>query len=148
MIRPLTKEDLGRISALEQECFQHPWTLPQWEKEFDSNPFGCGLVEEDQTVRGYIWIWITYEDSQLVRIGVQPDAQGKGIGTKLLKEALCLCKDKGCHQMSLDVEKDNQSAIHLYESCGFVYSHTSKKYYKNGQDARIYTCDCTKGERI
>jgi len=49
---------------------------------------------------------------------VSPEAQGKGIGTKLMNEALeMLGRD---HDIYLEVISYNQNAINIYEGFGFV----------------------------
>lgn len=50
---------------------------------------------------------------------VAPDMQGKGIGTKTLKELVELIRDRGEKIMSLNVDVANKPARHLYDKVGF-----------------------------
>jgi RimJ/RimL family protein N-acetyltransferase len=51
---------------------------------------------------------------------VTPEARGKGIGRKLLAQALALAKSvPGLLQVNLSVNANNPAAISLYESLGF-----------------------------
>ena len=70
----------------------------------------------------------------IVTLGVQPNCEGQGIGTKLLLE---------CEQMlqvplvKLTVRKSNERAIRLYEHHGYKHVHAIAKYYNDGEDGLL-----------
>ncbi len=67
-------------------------------------------------------------------IGVDPDHQGRGIGRLLLADLLEFAGRGGV--VFLEVRTDNDAAIALYESVGFVAVGLRKRYYKvSGADA-------------
>jgi ribosomal-protein-alanine N-acetyltransferase len=74
---------------------------------------------------GHAWI---------VTLGVQPQCEGQGIGTRLLLD---------CEQMlrqpllKLTVRKSNTRAIRLYEHHGYKFIHTIAKYYNDGEDGLL-----------
>jgi ribosomal protein S18 acetylase RimI-like enzyme len=52
---------------------------------------------------------------------VAPEMQGRGLGRQLLEAALSLLrKQEAIELVTLSVTRSNQSAIKLYEACGFV----------------------------
>jgi ribosomal protein S18 acetylase RimI-like enzyme len=52
---------------------------------------------------------------------VAPDARGKGLGRHLLNSALKHASSwYGVEQVKLSVTAGNESAVHLYQSVGFV----------------------------
>ena len=59
----------------------------------------------------------------LLYVAVDSDRRGKGIGTKLIKRALDLCKGN----VKLHVEYDNP-AKKLYERIGFVSKYADMRY--------------------
>ena len=66
-------------------------------------------------------------------IGVDPGYQGRGIGRRLLDEVLDIAGDG---VVFLEVRTDNDAAIGLYESAGFVSGGLRKRYYRvSGADA-------------
>ncbi len=66
-------------------------------------------------------------------IGVDPDFQGQGIGRRLLADLLDLASGA---TVFLEVRTDNEPAIKLYESVGFVNIGLRKRYYRaSGADA-------------
>lgn len=58
-------------------------------------------------------------DFYIDTLAVDPEFQGYGIGSSLLKHAEELAKDQGYSRISLNVDKDNPSAKRLYERLGY-----------------------------
>lgn len=52
-------------------------------------------------------------------ICVEEKCRGKGIGTKLLEEIKNIAKSKGCTDLYLTVNRENEHAIKVYEKFGF-----------------------------
>jgi ribosomal protein S18 acetylase RimI-like enzyme len=52
-------------------------------------------------------------------IGVEPEAQGRGVGTALLEEGEALAREMGLLRYTLYVAADNPGARRLYERLGF-----------------------------
>jgi mycothiol synthase len=53
-------------------------------------------------------------------IGVDPDAQGGGLGRLLTAAGLRYLRDTGCPRVMLYVEADNAAAIKVYQRLGFA----------------------------
>lgn len=74
---------------------------------------------------------------ELVRIGVLPSHQKKGIASKLLDAVIGDCKSRGFNGMRFLVSKTNCNALILYSKFGFQkvgevfrYGHDFDCYYK------------------
>lgn len=59
------------------------------------------------------------ENAFLTLIAIHPDYQGKGIGKKLLSFSIVDLEEKKIKNYSLEVLKDNTTAIALYNKFGF-----------------------------
>lgn len=70
----------------------------------------------------------------LSRLIVKKEYRNQGIGQKLLKYMIDLCRDKGYQQITVGVDTDNENAIHIYKKFGFVAYETAAdeygEYYK------------------
>ena len=62
----------------------------------------------------------------------------QGIGSLLLKSLISLSKKLNLTSLSLEVNENNLTAIHLYKKFGFEILGTRKNYYQN-QNAIIMT---------
>ncbi|MGB0371874.1 MAG: GNAT family N-acetyltransferase [Opitutales bacterium] len=57
---------------------------------------------------------------ELSKMGVRPEAQGRGIGRALVKSAIKCFQEKGGRELFLETSSTLQNAIGLYASLGFV----------------------------
>jgi len=111
------REDIER--AVEYALNPHPafGGFVLYKKESDKIE---GVVVINKTrMKGYI------PENILVYIAVHRDARGKGLGKKLMQEAIQLTKG----DIALHVEPDNP-ARHLYKSVGFENPYLEMRYYR------------------
>ena len=54
-------------------------------------------------------------------LAVSPDAQGKGFGSEMIREAIRLAQSKGMQAVRLDALASNTPAHKIYERLGFEY---------------------------
>ena len=64
-------------------------------------------------------------------IGVRTHARGQGIGATILDALLAWSREAGAREIFLDVRPSNESAIHLYETRGFVEIGRRPRYFRN-----------------
>lgn len=77
--------------------------------------------------------------ARLYSIAVAAEARGQGIGLKLLRAMEAAARERACTGLRLEVRRDNQAAIALYESQGYKRIGTITGYYEDGMDAWRYT---------
>lgn len=85
----------------------------------------CALLAElDGKAVGAVWARIMDDyghiddDTPSLAISLYQEYRGNGIGTAMLREMLCLLKQKGYKSVSLSVQKANY-AVKLYHRVGF-----------------------------
>ena len=104
------------------------------------------VAELDGSVVGYIMCRIEYGLSLLRRFGlakkghiisvaVLEEHRGKGIGSRLIHEALQETKNDAGREAYLEVRVTNAGAIDLYKRIGFRVVSTLTGYYKDGESA-------------
>ena len=64
-------------------------------------------------------------------LAVSPDAQGKGIGSEMIREAIRLAQDNGMQAIRLDALASNTPAHKIYERLGFEYRGKQHLYAEN-----------------
>ena len=64
-------------------------------------------------------------------LAVSPDSQGKGIGSKMVNEAIRMAKSKGMQAIRLDALASNTPAHKIYERLGFEYRGQQHLYAEN-----------------
>jgi ribosomal-protein-alanine N-acetyltransferase len=70
----------------------------------------------------------------IVTLGVHPSHQNRGLGRRLLVAAEAAMTQP---HIRLTVRTSNVSAIHLYESAGYVRSYIEPRYYSDGEDGIV-----------
>ncbi|WP_067813551.1 mycothiol synthase [Actinomadura kijaniata] len=103
---------------------QGAWTIEdvrarEAEPWFD--PAGLFLAERDGEVVGFHWTKIHPDGlGEVYVVGVDPSAQGLGLGRTLTLTGLHHLRDRGVPQILLYVDESNTAAVGLYESLGFT----------------------------
>ncbi|GAA2615358.1 mycothiol synthase [Actinomadura fulvescens] len=112
----------GRAFAHHPE--QGAWTLDdvrlrEREPWFDAE--GLFLAERDGELLGFHWTKIHPDGlGEVYVVGVDPDAQGLGLGRTLTLKGLHHLRERGVPVILLYVDESNGAAVRLYESLGFA----------------------------
>lgn len=92
------------------------------------------LAEVGQKVVGAVWVRIMNDyghiddDTPSFAISLYEEYRGLGIGTALMKEMLCILKNRGYKQASLAVQKANY-AVKIYQKTGFEIVDEKEEEY-------------------
>jgi mycothiol synthase len=101
------------------------------------DPAGFFLAEEGGKVVGFHWTKVHAADpksfggqpvGEVYVVGVDPGAQGGGLGRALTLVGLRHLRDQGLGQVILYVEGDNKAALKLYERLGFTRYSVDVQY--------------------
>lgn len=105
-----------------------PWDQPYSEAEVEAmlhRPEDMlFLLWRDQVI-GFIWLYLEEDNLGVIEpLGILPGYQGKGFGRFLLISGLHELARRGVNRAQIGAWKENEVAIHLYESLGFSYRQT------------------------
>lgn len=131
-IKEMQSRDIDEIVELEKTLFSSPWSSDDFSYELTTNPFSkIFILEKDNSIIGYIGMWLLGDQSQITTLGVSPLFQGCGYAKALLEKALQVSEEHGYLHCTLEVRQSNKKAIGLYEKYGFVKVATRKNYYSD-----------------
>jgi [ribosomal protein S18]-alanine N-acetyltransferase len=135
----MSLENIDDIMIVENLSFKIPWSRNAFMEEVTNNQFARYIMADlSDKVVGYAGLWKIFDEGHITNIAVHPEFRGNGIGSKLLRELICLAKNEGITCLTLEVRKSNQTAQALYNKFGFVAEGIRKSYYTdNGEDAII-----------
>lgn len=139
-IVPIRENHLNAVAALETVCFPTPWTREALAEELPNPQAHFLVAEADGAVAGYIGVQEICGEGYVTNVAVLPQYRRRGIGERLLREAACGAKARGCDFLSLEVRVGNEAAIRLYRRIGFSLQGRRKDFYRDPtEDALIYT---------
>ncbi len=94
--------------------------MGEFAKAFDERRDFLAVAEVDGRIIGAIAI-VGLEDqtAQLRWFLLHPDARGRGLGRKLIYEALTFCRARGFRNVFLWTISELTAAAHLYKEAGF-----------------------------
>lgn len=89
------------------------------------------VVDVQGEAQGYISCHLPAEgEGQIGLLGLAPQAQGKGLGQRLVNEALRWFATSGVKHVSVVTQGRNSNAQRLYQRCGFVTRQTQLWYHR------------------
>lgn len=134
----LTRRDASRCAELESLLFDgdDPWPEAAFVRELAARHNRYVAARAGDTLVGYAGIArlgrVRPFEYEIHTIGVDPAYQGRGIGRAMMTRLL----DDVDGAVFLEVRTDNNPAMALYESLGFVTVGLRKRYYRaSGADA-------------
>lgn len=98
------------------------------------NPDDVLLAVDDKGILGFCWVKIPLTPDgppthgEIYVIGVDPRAQGRGLGRLLVLAGLSRMDDRGAPQAHLYTDASNRAALRLYDALAFVRDHVDRAY--------------------
>lgn len=133
---PMTRDHIDALMRYENEMFgSEAWTRAGYRAELADRRHRFYLVAEDDenALLGWAGILIAGDQAEILTVGVVPQARRRGIGTKLVHALVQGARDRGAHELFLEVRVDNDAARRLYEREGFTVLGRRRGYYDNGR---------------
>jgi len=127
-LRTMNVEDLDAIMAIEETCYDHPWTSGIF-RDCLRVGYCSWVMELDDDIIGYGVMSIAASEAHILNICMQSEYQGRGLGRKILKRLLNLARDHHVETVFLEVRIGNKVAQMLYESEGFNEIGQRRGYY-------------------
>lgn len=120
-VRPMEEIDLFEVEQVDREAFGG-----FWHNTFDGlqrarGQSFCSSIAEDKTgVIGYQISTGNPFGAHLARLGVRPEAQGRGVGSALVHDLIQRAGALQSGRLSVNTQDNNFASLRLYEKLGFV----------------------------
>jgi ribosomal-protein-alanine N-acetyltransferase len=119
-------QDLAHLHA---QCFRHGWPQAAFQAYGHDPTTKLWLEKNGTQLTGFLLMRIIAPEAEILTFAVSPAFQRKGIGRKLLTQALQELTSQGIASVFLDVHEGNHAAIILYQSLGFKEIARRPDYY-------------------
>ena len=121
-IRPMQDADLPAVAKVDLAAFGNFWHNTQNTLQKARLQCASASVAEDDSgvVVGYQLSTKNPFGAHLARLGVIPEAQGKGIGSVLVSHLIQSLGASQLSKLSVNTQADNIASLSLYQKLGFV----------------------------
>ncbi|WP_147918754.1 mycothiol synthase [Ruania zhangjianzhongii] len=111
----------GRLTRADLDArIAQPW--------FDPTVFFLAEDAVTGQLLGSLWVKIEETVGEIYALGVDPDAQGRGLGGLLTAHAMAAFAGTGLDRLELYVEGENTAAIRTYARVGFTKERADVQY--------------------
>ncbi len=137
--RQANAKDADAFEIIERQIYQaSPWGRVGFLNElYHRERLYLAIMVNQQTV-GYAGMSFNRRqlDAHITNLGIMPNFQGQGIGTKVIQHLLEVAQTQGMLTVSLEVKQHNPGAQRLYERLNFELLRVRHHYYRDdGDDA-------------
>jgi len=136
LFRPMTKDDLDEVMAIERSAYRYPWSSGFFLQELQVACARSILAELDGKICGYVLFWLLPGSIDVHNLAIAPEFRRRGIARMLMGQVVAAASAQSATRVTLEVRQSNEAAKRLYASLGFVQTGLRKGYYSDdGEDA-------------
>jgi [ribosomal protein S18]-alanine N-acetyltransferase len=136
-VRDAGVEDCEVLAEMHGEAFRRGWSGAEFEALL-VQPGVHALIADWRTAlgrrrpAGFILVRIAADEAEVLSIAVVPDCRRRGVGRRLLEEALRRLYRERVASLHLEVEDGNAAALALYRRMDFAETGRRPNYYGQG----------------
>jgi len=120
-IRPMTDADMPAVAAVDFFAFGSFWHNSEGALQKARQQCASATVAEDESgILGYQLSAKNLLGAHLARLGVKPQAQGRGIGAALVSDLIQSLSAAQLGKFSVNTQSDNHASLALYKKMGFA----------------------------
>ena len=137
-ISKMSIEDLKSIKNILASDFDNFWSFDVLEEELEcKNSYVIVAKNSENNIVGFAGLKVILDEADIMNIVVKKTFRHNGIGSILLENLISYSKNLNLKSVTLEVNENNLSAIHLYDKFSFDNLGIRKKYYNGESDAII-----------
>jgi [ribosomal protein S18]-alanine N-acetyltransferase len=131
LVREGGSGDAAAIAAIDAQDNPSPWSASSCAESL----LHCdALVAQDATavVTAFVLFQVVLDQCEILNVAVDRGARRRGLGARLLQQALLAARARGARNCFLEVRESNHAARQLYRGAGFIEQGRRKGYYRLG----------------
>ena len=138
---PMAVRDVDDILRIEYEAYSHPWSRANFTDSIASG-YSCWVCRVGGELIGYFVLMLAVDEAHLLTIAVAENHQRRGLGARLLSQAMSVGRAGGATTLLLEVRPSNAKALAMYRHFGFAQIGVRRGYYpaaSGREDALVLT---------
>jgi ribosomal protein S18 acetylase RimI-like enzyme len=133
------KEDLPALIELDKICIkEEKFNKDQWKYFLLKAKSLVFIASIEGKIIGSIVILLRKHiaNARIYILNVHPEFRREGVGSLLMEATLIFLGERGYKKVTIETGINNEAAINLYISKGFLVDKILEKYYRNGMGAK------------
>jgi ribosomal-protein-alanine N-acetyltransferase len=137
-VRWMVRRDFAQVLAIEQECFEFPWTEEEF-RQCLQQPNCLGIVaEHENRVVGFAIYETPKNRIFITNIATAPEFHRHGIARQMIQKLVTKMIYQHRHKIVIEIRETNLPALLCFRSLGFRASTVRKNFYENqSEDAYV-----------
>ncbi len=127
-VAQMSADDLAAVVALEERVQAFPWSSGNFRDALAAG-YDCRVVREDGKLVAFVVTMPAVDEVHLLVIGVAPERQRAGLGSRLLATLCAEARAAGMARLLLEVRPSNAAAVAFYQHAGFAEIGRRRGYY-------------------
>lgn len=124
----MSADDLAEVVALEARIQAFPWSSGNFRDALTAG-YDCRIVRENGRLAAFAVTMPAVDEAHLLVIGVAPERQRAGLGSRLLDLLCAEARAAGMARLLLEVRPSNAAAVAFYRHAGFAEIGRRRGYY-------------------
>ena len=131
--------DANALAIIDEQCFEgyEKYSEQTFVDELSLYDRHYIVATHKNLVIGYVGLWRTGDDLNLLKIAVLPQFRKLGVGFNLMQMASEYRKQQSLDKYFLEVRENNEKAIKLYKKFGFKTLNVRERYYADGENCLV-----------
>ena len=137
-VRWMVRRDLGQVLAIEEACFEFPWTEQEFRQCLQQpNCLGMIAEHEERTV-GFV-IYETPRDRIFItNIAVEPKFQRHNVARQMVRTLVSKMIYQRRHKIAVEIRETNLPALRCFRALGFRAATILKNFFEDqSEDAYV-----------
>ena len=132
-LRDATRDDIEPLLSIQTASpGAARWTQADYERLLSAEGAICLMAgdEEEESV-GFVLARTMADEMEILNLAVRPLQRRRGLGRRLVAEALGRGHARGARQCWLEVRASNRTALEFYRAAGFEEHTRRRDYYRD-----------------
>ncbi len=149
ILRDAERDDLESLLSIQRASpGASPWSPSDYESLLSADGTICLLAEDEEDERiGFVLARVMADEMEILNLAVRPAKRRRGLGRRLVTEALGRGCARGVRQCWLEVRASNQAALEFYRALGFQERTRRPNYYRDPVEDAVVCARRLAGER-
>ena len=124
------------LSEIHAECFTQSWSESAFRELLNSPGASAVVISNQNNPAGFVLFRKAADEAEIITLCTSPSSRRRGHAKALVHHMEGLLKKDGIRFLFIEVANSNESALALYESCGFKKAGARKNYYERSNGVR------------